>query len=180
VANATLGGCLTRQLLVRAVHSIELPPWAVPFFVVGLWVLVSTLIAWMAGHIALLSRFPPVNEALMERFHFASGYMRLVHFGNALFVGIGPRGLHLAPNALFRPLLFRGVPCIPWPELTCIRPRADGFRGWFWGSKFEIRSLNLRFTLYGNPGRSVEAVLQSFARLTAGTERDAPARASLS
>jgi len=170
VPNATFGGSLTRELLVGALHSTELPLWVVPLLAVGFWVLLCTLFAWMAGHMALLARFPPVDEALRERFHFASGYMRLVGFGNVLFVGIGPRGLHLAPNALYRPLLFRGVPCIPWRELTCIRPHADGLRGWFWGSKFEIHSLNLRFTLYGNPGRSVEAVLQSFSRLTAASE----------
>jgi len=159
---------LTRELLVGAFHSTsEFPVWAVPFLFVGLWVLICTLLSWMAGHMALLARFPPVSEALTEQFHLASGYMRLVNFGSSLFVGIGPRGLHLAPNALFRPPLFRGVPCIPWPEITCTRPRADGFRGWFWGSKFEIRSLDLRFTLYGNPGLSVEAMLQSVSRLTA-------------
>jgi len=162
---------LTPELVVGAGHSTQLPPWAVPLLVVvGAWVLFTTLLSWMAGHTALLARFPPVDEALMERFHFASGYMRLVGFGNTLFVGIGPRGLHLAPNALYRPPFFRGVPCIPWPELTCIRPHAEGFRGWFWGSKFEIRSSNLRFTLNGKPGRSVEAVLQSFSRLTATSE----------
>jgi len=164
---------VTRELLVGALHSTELPLWAVPLLVVAaVWVLITTLLSWMGGHIALLARFPPVNEALMERFHFASGSMRLVSFGNSLFVGIGARGLHLAPNTLARPLLFRGVPCIPWPELTCLRPHPDGLRGWFWGSKFEIRSLNLRFTLNGNPGRSVEAVLQSFSRLTAASERE--------
>jgi hypothetical protein len=35
--------------------------------------------------------------------------------------------------------------------------------GWFNGSKLEIRYLGLRFTLYGGPGRSVEAKLEALS-----------------
>jgi hypothetical protein len=69
---------LTPELLLGAVHSTDWPLWVVPFLAVGLWVFLCTLFAWMGGHMALLARFPPVDEALMERFHFASGNMRLV------------------------------------------------------------------------------------------------------
>jgi hypothetical protein len=154
---------LAQELLMATLHSVEMPFWGVPFFAVAMWLLVTTLISWIAGHMALLARFPPVNEQLDARFRFASGYMRWTSFRNALFVGISPRGLHLAPNALFRPLFFRGIPCIPWQELTCIRAHAEGPLGWFKGSKFEIRYLDFRFTLHGDPGLSVEAKLKSLS-----------------
>jgi len=73
------------------------------------------------------------------------------------------RTCHLAPNALFRSLFFRGIPCIPWEELSCIRAHAEGPPGWFKGSKFEIRYWAFRFTLLGDPGRSVEAKLKSLS-----------------
>jgi len=44
VANVTFGDSLTRELLVGALHSTELPLWVVPLLVVGAWVLVWVLI----------------------------------------------------------------------------------------------------------------------------------------
>jgi hypothetical protein len=129
---------------------------------VGMWVLTCTLLPWVAGHKALLERYPPVDEPVEKSFHFASGRMRWgVDFRNALYVGIGTAGVHLAPNGLFRPPFMRGIPCIPWSELHCVRPQADGLLGWYGGSRFEVPALDLRFSLRGEPGRVIERKLAS-------------------
>jgi hypothetical protein len=110
---------------------------------------------------ALLARFPPVDEEPDEAFSFASGRMRWVSYNNALLVRVGARGLHLAPNAFFRPPFRRGIPCVPWGELRLLRSQAEGWVARFRGSKFEVRTLGLGFTLYGRAGIAVERKLAS-------------------
>jgi hypothetical protein len=87
-------------------------PAAFPFFFAGMWILVTTVLGWIAGHMALLARYPPAEESKEETFGWTSGSMRGVSFNSALYVGLGTRGLHLAPNALFRPIFRRGIPCM--------------------------------------------------------------------
>jgi len=41
-----------------------------------MWLVVSTVLALIAGHMALLSRFPPVSMSAQKRFLFASGSVR--------------------------------------------------------------------------------------------------------
>ncbi len=133
--------------------------WAFPFFLAGMWILVTTVLGWLAGHMALLARYPPVDEQNEETFGWASGWMRVVSFNNALYVGLGARGLHLAPNALFRPIFRRKVPCVPWREIRLVRAQR-GVMGWFMGSKFEIPAADLRFHVgwCRGAGRRAEAV----------------------
>jgi hypothetical protein len=141
------------------------PEWfavAFPVFFIGMWILVTTLLGWIGGHMALLARFPPVEEPKETVFRWASGAMRAgVSFNNALYVGLGTRGLHLAPNALFRPIFRRGVPCIPWQEIRLVRPQPAGIAAWFKGSKFEIPAAGVRFALAGAAGRAVERKLST-------------------
>ncbi|MCY1076772.1 hypothetical protein [Archangium lansingense] len=148
------------EMLLAAARSGSPPPtWllvAFPFFFVGMWLLTCTLLAWMAGFKALLERYPQMDEPLERVFRFASGSVRWVDFRNALYVGVGTGGLHLAPNWLFRSPFVRGVPCIPWSELRCIRAQGDGLLDWLGGSKFEVPALKLRFVLRGEPGRVIE------------------------
>lgn len=149
-------------LLDAARASDPLPDWILPVFpllFVTLWIVVTTLLALMAGHMALLARYPPVEEDADEKFGFASGRMRWVSFNNALHVRVGARGLHLAANGLFRPVFRRGIPCIPWRELRLLRSQAEGWVARFQGSKFEVRALGLGFTLYGKAGIAVERKL---------------------
>ncbi len=120
-------------------------PWWFPLAFICMWLLVSTVLALIAGHMALLSRFPPVSMSAQERFLFASGSVRGVSFRSALHVAISASGLHLAPNWLFRPITHRGIPCIPWGELRCTRAQA-GRGGWIpRASRFEIPRIGLRF-----------------------------------
>ncbi|MGZ3458433.1 MAG: hypothetical protein ACXU86_07985 [Archangium sp.] len=123
------------------------------------WLLSSTATSWRSGHKALLERYPPVDEPVEESFNFAGGSIGGVNFKSALHVGIGTRGLHLAPNVPFRSPFFRGIPCIPWSELRCIHPQEDRDR--FPVSTFEVPALDLRFKLRGQPGRAIERRLGS-------------------
>lgn len=146
----------------EAAPAVSVPDWfpaAFPFFFAGMWVLVTTLLAWLAGHMKLLARYPPVDEPTEETFGWASGSMGWVSFNSALHVGLGPGGLHLAPNALFRPLFRRKLPCIPWGEIRLVRAQPAGVMAWFMGSKFEIPAIAVRFTLSGAAGRAVEGRL---------------------
>lgn len=142
-------------------------PLAFPFLFVAAWIAVMTFLAWLGGHMALLARFPPFAEPEEERFSFASGQLRWVSFNNALHVGIGRRGLHLALNGLFRPVFSRGIPCIPWQELRLVESRARGPMGLFSGTKLEVPALRMRVVLYGRAGSAVERKLAAH-RLGAG------------
>lgn len=140
------------------------PTWLFALFpvsFVGMWCLVSTLLGRMAGHGELLARFPPVAESCEQTFGMASGRMRGVNFNGALHVGIGSRGLHLAANWLFRPVFQRGIPCIPWEEIKLVTAAPTGFGRIFKGSRFEVPSLGLAFSIGGEAGRAVEAKLVS-------------------
>ncbi len=139
-------------------------PWWFPVVFAGAWFLISTLLAFISGHMSLLSRFPPVQEPEAERFSFTSGGMRGVSYRSALHVGVGARGLHIAPNWLFRPLTHRGIPCIPWAELRCTRAQPER-SGWIpRASRFEVPRLGLRFALYGRPGRAAESAVARAGR----------------
>jgi hypothetical protein len=128
--------------------------------VVGMWLLISVLLGLISGHVMLLKRFPPVHATEQQRFSFASGYMRGVSFRSALHVGISTRGLHLAPNWIFRPVSHRGIPCIPWAELRCTRPQSQQRCRFTRASRFEIPSAGLRFMIGGKPGLAVEAAVE--------------------
>jgi hypothetical protein len=130
-------------------------PVAFPFLFGALWIGLLTLLAWLGGHMALLARFPPVEEAEEERFSWASGKVRWVGFNNALHVGIGRRGLHLALNGLFRPVFSRGIPCIPWQELRLVESGVRGPMGLLSGTRLEVPALGMRVVLYGRAGSAV-------------------------
>lgn len=147
--------------MLAALSQPEQFPWWLPVLMfVGIWLLISIVLGFISGHMLLLSRFPPVNAPGQRTFHFGSGEMRGVSFRNALYVGISPRGLHLGPCWLFRPVTHRGIPCIPWAELRCTEPQSRQ-RWWFRrGSAFEIPRLGLRFRIAGAAGLAVEAAVQ--------------------
>lgn len=153
---------ISRAAIVLAAATQPAPPvWLVLLAIAGMWLLGSIVLAFASGHMALLARFPPVEEP-EESFSFASGTMRLVSYNNALRVGIGRRGLHLAAGWLFRPVTHRQIPCIPWSEIRCVKTQAQS--SWFTrASQFEIPRLGLRFRIAGKPGLAVERALQAIA-----------------
>jgi len=150
---------ISELLLAASSVGGEPPHWSSTIFAVlfvGMWLFVTTVLARMAGHMMLLKWYPPQEEPVTDAFRFASGSMRWVNFSSALYVGIGARGLHLAPSWLFRPLFHRGIPCVPWEALRCVRPQSTGLLGWFQGSKFELEESGLQFTVLGRAGRAIE------------------------
>jgi hypothetical protein len=138
-----------------AATPAALPLWF-PLALAAMWIAVTTILGFLAGHVALLARFPPVDERTGERFRSASGSLRWVSFHHALHVGVGARGLHLGPSWLFRPVFHRGIPCIPWSELRLLRSQSDGKLARLAGSRLEVRSMGLRFTVGGAAGRAIE------------------------
>jgi hypothetical protein len=104
----------------------------------------------------LLTRFPPIEEAIDDTYLFVSGWTGSVRSKNSMQVGIGVLGLHFAPMWPFRPILSRGIPCIPWREIRCIQAQSDRVRGLVRDSAFEITSLDYRFTVRGAAGRAIE------------------------
>jgi hypothetical protein len=149
------------ELAVAGAPARQWLPLAWLLLAAAVWVVFTTVLGLLAGHWALVARFPPVEEKAEETFGFASGRMRWVSYNNALHVAVGARGLHLAANGLFRSPLRRGIPCIPWSGLRLLRSQAEGWVALFRGSKFEVPALGLGFTLYGRAGLAVERKLAS-------------------
>lgn len=125
---------------------------------VGTWLFSTTMVAWMMGLHALLARYPPVDEPVEESY-FASGTLHWATLNRGLYVGLGSRGVHLAPTTVFRSPFYRGTPCIPWSELECVRSQHDEAIGWFRISRFKVAALGLRFSLRGEVGLVVEREL---------------------
>jgi hypothetical protein len=151
-------------LAAAACPNDPVPAWfapAFPFFFVGMWIAVSTVLAWRAGHFTLLARFPPQPEPLDESFSMVTGKLRGVGYNNALRVGLGARGLHLAASWPVRPIFAMGIPCIPWHEVKLVPPRADGWARALGGATFEVPAVGVRVTLYGRAGEAVERRLSA-------------------
>lgn len=146
--------------------SLEpLLPFAPILVFVGIWFAVCTLIAWLTGHPRLLDRFPPVDEPLSYSSSWASGRgPNGTKANGALTVGVGLRGLHLAPNAIFRPPWWWGIPCVPWHEIVY-----EGERPYVWskGHALFIPSLGIRWTLSGPAGEAVAEALRARGRTRA-------------
>lgn len=127
--------------------------------VAAAWVLVTSLLGAISGHMKLLKSYPPIEEAVTQAFSLAVGIMGRLPLTGALHVGVGPRGLHIAPSWPFRPPTHWGIPCVPWSELRCTRSQLEpGERASRW-SRFEIARLGARFEVAGKAGRAIEAAL---------------------
>ncbi len=122
------------------------------------WQVGATIAAYLSGYVRLLLAHPPRSELAQERFWFASGSLRRLPFHGALYVAIGPAGLHLAPSRVFRPV-FTGIACIPWSELRCTQAQVERGGAIPRSSRFEVSRARLTFELLGKPGRAVEAAL---------------------
>lgn len=123
------------------------------------WVMVTALLGAISGHMRLLKTCPPVDEAVRQTFAMALGIMGRLPLTGALHVGIGPRGLHIAPSWPFRAPTHWAIPCVPWKELRCTKPQSrPADRGSRW-SHFEIPGLGVRFEIAGKAGRAIEAAL---------------------
>lgn len=124
-----------------------------PLTLVAIWLFITAVFARLWGHRALLRHYPPVSEPLSESFGWATGSLQGVSFAGTLSVGLGERGLHLAPNGLMRSPFARGIPCVPWSDVRFVREEK--------GFHFEIPSRAFSFTVLGDAGRALARRLGS-------------------
>jgi hypothetical protein len=125
------------------------------------WVLVTAVLGAISGHVRVLKAYPPVDEPLRQSFSLAAGILGRMPVRGPLHVGIGPRGLHIAPSWLFRPPTHWGIPCVPWWDLRCTASQTEaGERGSRW-SRFEAPRIGIRFEVAGEAGRAIEAALEA-------------------
>ncbi len=125
----------------------------------ALWVLATALLGSISGHMALLKSYPPADEPLTRSFPLAAGIMGRMPFKAPLLVGIGSRGLHLAPSWLLRPPTHWGIPCIPWWDLRCTESQREGGEQAIGWSRFELPRASLRLAVAGDAGRAIEAAV---------------------
>lgn len=143
----------------------------------GMWNLIVLVLDALSGRPALLKRHPPRPEDRVNWIRFASGKLGWARFNNALTVGVGDAGLHVAPMLLLRSPVWRGIPCIPWGEVVRL-PAPKGFwarmaAGWGRSLRLGVPALDLEITLLGRAAAAVEAKL-SLLQGAGGSGPEAP------
>ena len=100
-----------------------------PFFFIGMWLLVTTVLWWFSGWRALQERFPDREEQPVDRLHFRSGMLGqgsvwnpwgTVNYGSCLRFDICRGGLRVAMWRIFAP--FSRPFFVPWDRIT-VEPR---------------------------------------------------------
>jgi hypothetical protein len=94
----------------------QLLPCGFPFFFVGMWVMVSWLIAMIGGWSRLAGHYRASSDFLGQTWNMCSGRMGISNYNGVLTIGANSNGLHLAVLLPFRvghPPLF-----IPWEEIS--------------------------------------------------------------
>lgn len=130
-------------------------PLLFPLVFLGMWMGVCSLLALLARHPRALEQFPPGEDTVEQAFTFASGRgPRMVRFNGALYVGIGRKGLHIAPNGLFRPPWWWGVPCVPWRDVQVEGEEVSFGRR---GVHFSIPAIGARWFIVGKAGVAILA-----------------------
>ncbi len=103
------------------------PPivYAIPFFFVGLWLLVTFIISLASGWGRLAESYRAAQPFSGTVLGWQSASIRGISYNNSLNFGVAPEGLYLATMALFRafhPPLF-----IFWSEIEAHPVRMMGF-----------------------------------------------------
>lgn len=91
-----------------------------PFALVALWLMVTTLLAFMSGWFRLMDQYPDQAEEPMLRLRCQSGTMGLgVHMNGVLTLSVCPSGLRVGMIRVFGPLCRDFL--VPWERLSIIR-----------------------------------------------------------
>jgi hypothetical protein len=94
----------------------EILPLLFPIFFIGMWIVVSFLLAVIGGWSRLAGYYQSQAEFTGKKWHFQSGRLGLTSYRNCLIIGSNYDGLFLAVFPLFRvghpPLL------IPWSDIA--------------------------------------------------------------
>jgi hypothetical protein len=94
--------------------------FAVPFFVVTLWVVVAYWIALLGGWRLLAKRFSAQGDFTGAKWSMQSARMRfLSNYNNVLTVGANTTGLFIVPMILFR--AWHSPLFVPWNEISVSR-----------------------------------------------------------
>lgn len=91
-----------------------------PFFFAGMWLMVTTILAWLSGWFRLMTEFPdqPIEPLLQLRSQ--SGKMGLgVSMRGILILGVCPTGLRVGMMRIFGP--FCRDFFVPWENIAVIR-----------------------------------------------------------
>ena len=143
-------------------------PFLFPLFFVGMWLFVTTLLAFVSGWRALARRYRATTAAVPWTVPWGSGYLNWfglpIGYGSCLNVGVSPRGVVMKPMLLFAVASPRLE--IPWEEMGEIR--SYRLFGLFRRFTFMTADPRVKITLVGraataldqafmahNPGRAV-------------------------
>ena len=96
-------------------------PILFPFFFVGMWLLVTTILARKAGWPELSTKYPDTDEEAVRVLRFQSGWMGGVSMSSILRLEACPSGLRVGILKLFGP--FSRKFFVPWKEIRILRKR---------------------------------------------------------
>jgi hypothetical protein len=101
---------------------------------IGLWILISTVIARVSGWAALARIYRLQDSFDGRRWHFQTAQMRwATNYGSCLTLGVSPRGLYLAVPFLFRPT--HPPLLVPWGDIAVDLRQLT----WFTAVEFRFR-----------------------------------------
>ena len=136
------------------------PQWFFPLFI-GMWLVITGLLAHLGGWASLASSFRAEREFDGERFRFNSGSLGWsffpVQYGNCLFVTVNPEGLRLSIFFMFRflsPPLF-----IPWAKMESVEEKQIFFFKYY---VLSVRDHWPRISLRGAAGRHAKEAYEAF------------------
>jgi len=101
---------------------LEQQPYLFPLFFAGVWLVVTTVLALMAGWFSLQSQYPDQPEAPTRRWSMASGRLGLTSYSGCMVLSACPSGLRIGVWRVFGP--FCHSIFVPWSDLSVER------RGW--------------------------------------------------
>jgi hypothetical protein len=104
-------------------RSVPVPfvVWLIPFFFVGLWLLVTLIISRVSGWTRLAESYRFDQPFTGTMFRWQSVSLGRTGYNNSLQLGVNDQGLYMAPMALFR--MFHPPLFLPWSEVSVQRIR---------------------------------------------------------
>ena len=130
-----------------------IPLWF-PFYFIGFWLLISTLLAFVSGWRFLAIKYRAEGTTIGRTFYFVSASIGdswfPVNYRNCLTFAVGEKGFYVEPLLVFRflsPRLF-----IPWTKVEMV----DIASHWFVPS-FRLKLIGTGVTFYisGGAGKAI-------------------------
>jgi len=105
-------------------HNSSILPEMFPFFFIGMWLFVSTLLSFLSGWFFLMKKFPDVSDRGEKIKSYSPMGVSMgigVHFQGVLTLESYPQGLRLKMFRLFGP--FNQPIFVPWNQIEVERAR---------------------------------------------------------